>query len=105
MSLDKEWLNFDGMPDQDALTGATQGKLARWVWSDGELRDRPTFASTTLRTRSTTAPPCSGHSLLPVEPRSGARDFTTTSSGCSSARLYGLRVPFDIGRSSAVPSR
>src|SRR5512138_2126150 len=39
--LDKEWPNFDAMPEAEALTGARPRgqKLARWVWWDGELRE------------------------------------------------------------------
>src|SRR6187399_458084 len=39
--LDKEWPNFDAMPEAEALTGARPRgqKLARWVWADGELRE------------------------------------------------------------------
>ena len=40
-SLDKEWPNFDGVPEDDALISARPRgqKLARYVWWDGEVRE------------------------------------------------------------------
>src|SRR5687768_14764926 len=40
-SLDTEWPNFDGVPEEDSLisTRPRGQKLARYVWWDGEVRE------------------------------------------------------------------
>ncbi len=98
MSLDKEWPNFDGMPDEDALTRARPKgqKLARWVWSDGELRDSSDvhvhYYANALHygTAVFEGIRCYPSSRGPVLVR--LRDHIERL--LSSARLYGLRVPY-----------
>ncbi len=41
-SLEMEWPNFNGVPEDDALTTLSRPssqELARWVWLDGEVRE------------------------------------------------------------------
>jgi branched-chain amino acid aminotransferase len=100
MSLDKEWPNFDGMPDEDALTRARPKgqKLARWVWSDGELRDSSDvhvhYYANALHygTAVFEGIRCYPSSRGPVLVR--LKDHVERL--LSSARLYGLRVPYGI---------
>ncbi len=98
--LDKEWPNFDAMPEDDALTRARPRgqKLARWVWWDGDLREADqlsvhyyanalhygTAAFEGIRVYP------SEHGPVLVRLRDHLERLLI------SARLYGMRVPFDV---------
>jgi branched-chain amino acid aminotransferase len=97
--LDKEWPNFDAMPEDEALTGARPRgqKLARFLWWDGELREADQlnvhYYANALHYGSAVFegirvyPSTDGPVLFRL------RDHVERL--LSSARLYGMRVPFD----------
>jgi branched-chain amino acid aminotransferase len=96
--LDKEWPNFDAMPEDDALTGSRPRgqKLERYLWWDGELREADQlnvhYYANALHYGSAVFegircyPSASGPVLIRL------RDHVERL--LTSARLYGMRVPF-----------
>ncbi|HEV8245828.1 MAG TPA: branched-chain amino acid transaminase [Polyangiaceae bacterium] len=98
-ALDKEWPSFDHMPDDDQLTASRPRgqKLARWVWWDGEVREADQLSvhyySNALHygTAVFEGIRCYPTSVGPVLVR--LRDHIDRL--LSSARLYGMKVPFD----------
>jgi branched-chain amino acid aminotransferase len=96
---DTEWPNFDGMPDDDALTGSRPRgqRLARWVWWDGDVREADQLSvhyyanalhyGTAVFEGIRCYPTADGPVLVRL------RDHVDRF--LSSARLYGMRVPFD----------
>jgi branched-chain amino acid aminotransferase len=96
--LDKEWPNFDAMPEDDALTGSRPRgqKLERFLWWDGELREADQlnvhYYANALHYGSAVFEgircyPSSGGPVI-VRLRDHVERLLT------SARLYGMRVPF-----------
>lgn len=97
--LDKEWPNFDAMPEAEVLTGTRPRgqKLARWVWWDGELREgdqlnvhyyaNALHYGTAVFEGIRCYPSANGPVLVRL------RDHVERL--LVSARLYGMRVPFD----------
>src|SRR5688500_9265803 len=97
--LEKEWPNFDGVPEDDILTGARPlgQKLARFVWWDGELRESDSLSvhyySNALHYGTAVF---EGIRCYPTE--QGAvlvrlRDHIERLA--LSARLYGMKLPFE----------
>jgi len=98
--LDKEWPNFDAMPEADALTGTRPRgqKLARWVWWDGELREADQLSvhyyanalhyGTAVFEGIRCYPTPQGPVLVRL------RDHVERL--LLSAKLYGMRVPFEL---------
>ncbi len=97
-SLDNEWPNFDGVPDEDALiTARPRGqKLARYVWWDGEVREADSLSvhyyANALHYGTAVF---EGIRCYPTE-RGGAlvRLQDHVERLTSSARLYGMKMPF-----------
>lgn len=97
-SLDNEWPNFDGVPDEDALiTARPRGqKLARYVWWDGEVREADSlnvhYYANALHYGTAVF---EGIRCYPTE-RGGAlvRLQDHVERLTSSARLYGMKLPF-----------
>ncbi|HEY4158554.1 MAG TPA: branched-chain amino acid transaminase [Polyangiaceae bacterium] len=99
MSLDKEWPNFDGVPEDDGLTASRPSgqKLARFVWWDGEIRESDALSvhyyanalhyGTAVFEGIRCYPTRRGAVLIRV------REHIERL--LSSARLYGMKVPFD----------
>jgi len=96
--LDKEWPNFDAMPEDETLTGSRPRgqKLARFLWWDGELREADQlnvhYYANALHYGSAVFEgircyPSAGGPVL-VRVRDHVERLLT------SARLYGMRVPF-----------
>jgi branched-chain amino acid aminotransferase len=97
--LDKEWPNFDGVPDDVALTSARPRgqKLARYLWWDGEIREADVLSvhyyanalhyGTAVFEGIRCYPTANGTVLVRL------RDHVERL--LSSARLYGMKVPFD----------
>src|SRR3954463_7443764 len=97
--LDKEWPNFDAMPEAEVLTGTRPRgqKLARWVWWDGELREgdqlnvhyyaNALHYGTAVFEGIRCYPSANGPVLVRL------RDHVERL--LVSARLYGMGVPFD----------
>ncbi|HEY3495565.1 MAG TPA: branched-chain amino acid transaminase [Polyangiaceae bacterium] len=96
--LDKEWPNFDGMPEDEALTGQRPRgqKLERFLWWDGELREADQLSvhyyANALHYGSAVFEGirCYPSARGPVLVR--LRDHIERL--LTSARLYGMRVPF-----------
>ena len=97
--LDKEWPNFDAMPEDEALTGSRPRgqKLERFLWWDGELREADQlnvhYYANALHYGSAVFEgircyPSAGGPVL-VRLRDHVERLL------SSARLYGMRVPFN----------
>src|SRR5687767_13265360 len=99
MSLDKEWPSFDHMPDDEQLTASRPRgqKLSRWVWYDGEVREadhlnvhyyaNALHYGTAVFEGIRCYPTSNGTVLVRL------RDHVERL--LSSARLYGMKVPFD----------
>ncbi len=98
--LDKEWPSFDHMPEDDQLLMGSRPrgqKLARWVWFDGEVREGDQlnvhYYSNALHYGTAVFegircyPTDSGPVLVRL------RDHIERL--LSSARLYGMKVPYD----------
>jgi branched-chain amino acid aminotransferase len=97
--LDKEWPSFDQMPEDDQLTAARPRgqKLARWVWSDGEVRESEHLSvhyyanalhyGTAVFEGIRCYPTANGPVLVRL------RDHIDRL--LASARLYGMKVPYD----------
>jgi branched-chain amino acid aminotransferase len=96
--LDKEWPNFDAMPEDETLTGSRPRgqKLERFLWWDGELREADQLSvhyyANALHYGSAVFEgircyPSAGGPVL-VRLRDHVERLL------SSARLYGMRVPF-----------
>lgn len=97
--LDKEWPNFDGVPDDVALTAARPKgqKLARYLWWDGDIREADALNvhyyanalhyGTAVFEGIRCYPTAKGTVLVRL------RDHVERL--LSSARLYGMKVPFD----------
>jgi len=97
--LDKEWPNFDAMPEADALTGTRpRGQtLARWVWWDGELREADQLSvhyyanalhyGTAVFEGIRVYPSAAGPVLVRLKDHVDRLLL--------SARLYGMRVPYE----------
>ena len=96
--LDKEWPNFDAMPEDEAITGSRPRgqKLERFLWWDGELREADQLSvhyyANALHYGSAVFEGirCYPSARGPVLVR--LRDHVERL--LSSARLYGMRVPF-----------
>jgi branched-chain amino acid aminotransferase len=98
--LDKEWPNFDAMPEDDALTASRPRgqKLAKWVWWDGDVREADGLSihyyanalhyGTAAFEGIRVYPSAKGAVLVRLRDHI-ERLFT-------SARLYGMRVPYDV---------
>jgi branched-chain amino acid aminotransferase len=98
--LDKEWPNFDAMPEADALTGTRPRgqKLARWVWWDGDLREADQLSihyyanalhyGTAVFEGIRCYPTPQGPVLV--------RLHDHVERLLLSAKLYGMRVPFEL---------
>jgi branched-chain amino acid aminotransferase len=98
-SLDKEWPNFDGVPEEDSLIGTRPRgqKLARYVWWDGEVRDAESLNvhyyanalhyGTAVFEGIRCYPTARGAALV--------RLGDHVERLISSARLYGMKLPFD----------
>jgi branched-chain amino acid aminotransferase len=95
-----EWPNFDGMPDDDTLTASRPSgqKLAPWIWWDGEVRDSTSpnvhyYANAlhygTAVFEGIRCYPSAAGAVL-VRLREHLERMLV------SARLYGMKVPFDI---------
>ncbi len=97
-SLDKEWPNFDGVPEDDALiSGRPVGqRLARYVWWDGEVREADSlnvhYYANALHYGTAVF---EGIRCYPTD-RGGAlvRLNDHVERLISSARLYGMKLPF-----------
>jgi branched-chain amino acid aminotransferase len=97
-SLDKEWPNFDGVPEEDSLiTQRPRGqKLARYVWWDGEVREADSlnvhYYANALHYGTAVF---EGIRCYPTE-RGAAlvRVDDHVERLISSARLYGMKLPF-----------
>ncbi|MFO7180475.1 MAG: branched-chain amino acid transaminase [Pseudomonadota bacterium] len=99
-TMHTEWPNFDDMPDDDGLTAARPRgqKLAPWIWWDGEIREAnaPTVHYYANALHYGTAvfegircyPTAKGPVLVRL--REHLERMLT------SARLYGMRLPFDL---------
>jgi len=97
--LDKEWPSFDHMPEDDQLTAARPRgqRLARWVWYDGEVREgdllnvhyyaNALHYGTAVFEGIRCYPTSSGPVLVRL------RDHVDRL--LLSARLYGMKVPYD----------
>jgi branched-chain amino acid aminotransferase len=98
MALDQEWPNFDGVPDDDSLTAARpRGQtLARYLWWNGDIRE-----SDSLNVHYYANALHYGTAVF-----EGIRCYPTANGAVlvrlrehidrllSSARLYGMKVPF-----------
>jgi branched-chain amino acid aminotransferase len=97
-SLDKEWPNFAGLPEEDALisTRPRGQKLARYVWWDGEVREADSlnvhYYANALHYGTAVF---EGIRCYPTE-RGAAlvRVADHVERLISSARLYGMKLPF-----------
>jgi branched-chain amino acid aminotransferase len=99
MTLDTEWPNFEGVPDDEALTGVRPRgqRLARFVWWDGDVRESDElnvhYYSNALHYGTAVFegircyPGLGGAVLVRL------RDHIDRL--LSSARLYGMKMPFD----------
>ncbi len=99
-SIPTEWPNFEGMPEDDALTAARPRgqKLAPWIWWDGEIRDSNTphvhYYANALHYGVAVFegircyPTARGPALVRL------RDHLERM--LVSARLYGMKLPFDV---------
>jgi len=95
-----EWPNFDGMPDDDSLTASRPRgqKLTPWIWWDGEIRESSAqsvhYYANALHygTAVFEGIRCYPSSDGPVLVR--LRDHLERM--LVSARLYGMKVPFDL---------
>jgi branched-chain amino acid aminotransferase len=98
-SLDTEWPNFDGVPEEDSLisTRPRGQKLARYVWWDGEVREADSlnvhYYANALHYGTAVF---EGIRCYPTE-RGAAlvRLGDHVERLISSARLYGMKLPFD----------
>jgi branched-chain amino acid aminotransferase len=96
--LDTEWPNFDGVPEEDALISARPRgqKLARYVWWDGEVREADSLNvhyyanalhyGTAVFEGIRCYPTSRGPALV--------RLADHVERLISSARLYGMKLPF-----------
>jgi branched-chain amino acid aminotransferase len=97
-SLDTEWPNFAGVPEEDALiSGRPRGQtLARYVWWDGEVREADSLSvhyyANALHYGTAVF---EGIRVYPTE-RGAAlvRLSDHVERLISSARLYGMKLPF-----------
>lgn len=97
--LPNEWPNFHGMPDDDALTASRPRgqKLATWIWWDGEIREanapnvhyyaNALHYGTAVFEGIRCYPSAHGPRLVRL------RDHVERM--LLSARMYGMKVPFD----------
>lgn len=97
-SLHQEWPNFDGVPEEDALISARPRgqKLARYVWWDGEVREADSLHvhyyanalhyGTAVFEGIRCYPTERGPALVRLQDH--VERLT------SSARLYGMKLPF-----------
>src|SRR6478752_7670216 len=98
-SLDKlEWPNFEGVPEEDPLISARPRgqKLARYVWWDGEVREADSLHvhyyanalhyGTAVFEGIRCYPTASGAALVRLQDH--------VERLISSARLYGMKLPF-----------
>ena len=95
-----EWPNFEGMPDDEALTAARPRgqRLAPWIWWDGEVRESTTpnvhyYANalhygTAVFEGIRCYPSLGGPVLVRLRDHLERMLF--------SARVYGMKVPFDV---------
>jgi len=98
-SIPTEWPNFEGMPDDDALTASRPRgqKLATWIWWDGEVRESGSphvhyYANalhygTAVFEGIRCYPSARGAVLIRL------REHLERM--LMSARIYGMRLPFD----------
>lgn len=99
MSIPTEWPNFDGMPDDDALTASRPRgqKLSTWIWWDGEVRESAApqvhYYANALHygTAVFEGIRCYPSAHGPVLVR--LRDHIERM--LMSARIYGMKLPFD----------
>lgn len=99
--MDMEWPSFSGVPEEDALPlRRPQGQaLARWLWSDGDLREAESVSvhyysnalhyGTAVFEGIRCYPTASGRPAL-----FRLRDHIERLQ--ASARLYGMKLPFDV---------
>jgi branched-chain amino acid aminotransferase len=97
-SLDTEWPNFDGVPEDDALISMRPRgqRLARWVWWDGEVREADSLSvhyyanalhyGTAVFEGIRCYPTAQGAALV--------RLLDHVERLIASARLYGMKLPF-----------
>ena len=97
-SLDTEWPNFEGVPEEDALISARpRGQtLARYVWWDGEVREADSLSvhyyanalhyGTAVFEGIRCYPTARGAALVRLQDH--------VERLISSARLYGMKLPF-----------
>ncbi len=97
--IEHEWPNFSGVPEDDALTmSRPKGQtLAHWVWSDGDLRDAESLSvhyyanalhyGTAVFEGIRCYPTSSGPRLVRLSDH--------ISRFMSSAKLYGMSIPYD----------
>lgn len=95
-----EWPNFDGMPEDDALTASRPRgqKLAPWIWWDGEIRESSSpnvhYYANALHYGVAVFegircyPTAEGPVLVRLAEHLERMLF--------SARVYGMKVPFDL---------
>jgi branched-chain amino acid aminotransferase len=95
-----EWPNFEGMPDDDSLTASRPRgqKLTPWIWWDGEIRESSAQSvhyyanalhyGTAVFEGIRCYPSANGPVLVRL------RDHLERM--LVSARLYGMKVPFDL---------
>jgi len=96
-----EWPNFAGVPEDDALTLSQRPRgqaLAHWVWWDGELREADQLSvhyyanalhyGTAVFEGIRVYPTHRGPAVFRL------RDHIERL--CSSTRLYGMKLPFDL---------
>lgn len=99
-ALPTEWPNFDGMPDDEGLTASRPRgqRLATWIWWDGEIREASSlnvhFYANALHygTAVFEGIRCYPSETGPVLVR--LRDHLERM--LFSARLYGMKVPYDL---------
>jgi branched-chain amino acid aminotransferase len=97
-SLDTEWPNFAGVPEEDALiSGRPRGQtLARYVWWDGEVREADSLSvhyyANALHYGTAVF---EGIRVYPTERGAALVRLTDhVERLISSARLYGMKLPF-----------
>jgi branched-chain amino acid aminotransferase len=98
-SLDTEWPNFAGVPEEDALiSGRPRGQtLARYVWWDGEVREADSLSvhyyANALHYGTAVF---EGIRVYPTERGPALVRLTDhVERLISSARLYGMKLPFN----------
>src|SRR5258706_15768442 len=100
-SLDKEWPNFDGVPDDDSITfSRPRGqRLARFVWWVGEVREADSlnvhYYANALHYGTAVFESIRCYPTARGAPLVRLLDYVERL--ISSARLYRMKLPVDVG--------